>query len=220
MYATHWVREPGPSNAELSRAQRAAIPIEEKESHRWLQTLRKAQQEAPHCPHTQLICVCDSEADIYEVLAEPPRIDWIVRACQDRALLSETDYDATGSLRERLLAQPVLYEQVIDVRGREPKLACDTRRRRQSRRSRKAQVQVRSASLTLRPPWRADRKLPEVTVNAVLVTEVDAPEDDEPIEWLLLSNLPVADPHDARAVVEYYCVRWMIEIFFRVLKSG
>ncbi len=73
--ATPWVREPGPSCAQLTRAQRAAIPIEEKESHRWLQTLRRAQQEAKHCPHTRLISVCDSEADIYEVLAEPSRID-------------------------------------------------------------------------------------------------------------------------------------------------
>jgi hypothetical protein len=218
--ATHWVREPGPSNAELSRAQRAAIPIEQKESHRWLQTLRMAQQEAEHCPHTRLISVCDSEADIYEVLAEPPRIDWIVRACQDRALVPEANPTAAHNLREHLLAQPLLYSQTINVRGRKPKIACDRRTRRQPRHSRQANVQVRSGLLTLRPPWRADRKLPQITVNAVLVTEVNAPEEDEPIEWLLLTSLPVADADQARQVVQLYCVRWMIEILFRVLKSG
>ena len=218
--ATQWVREPGPSNAKRSRAQRASIPIEEKESHRWLQTLRMAQQEAEHCPHTHLICVCDSEADIYEVLAEPPRIDWIVRACQDRALMPDGNEAAACTLREPLLAQPVLYSQKINVRGRKPKIAGDSRGRRQPRRSREAQVEVRSASLTLRPPWRADRTLPPLALNAVLVTEVDAPEDDEPIEWLLLTSLPVADAAQARQVVQFYCVRWMIEIIFRVLKSG
>jgi hypothetical protein len=218
--ATPWVREPGPTNAERSRAQRAAIPIEEKESHRWLQTLRMAEQEAPHCPLTHLIAVCDSEADIYEVLGERPRIDWIVRACQDRALMPPADSAAARTLHEHLLAQPVLYAQTINVRGRQAKIACETRGRRQPRRSRQAQVEVRSASLTLRPPWRADRKLLEVKVNAVLVTEVDAPKDDEPIEWLLLTSLPVADADQARTVVQFYCVRWMIEILFRVLKSG
>jgi len=179
-----------------------------------------AQQEAEHCPHTQLISVCDSEADIYEVFAEPPRIDWIVRACQDRALVPEGNPAAARKMRERLLTQPVLYRQTINVRGRKPKIACDRRSRRQPRRSRQAHVEVRSGLLTLRPPWRADRKLPEVTVNAVLVTEVNAPKDDEPIEWLLLTSLPVANAEQAREVVQFYCVRWMIEILFRVLKSG
>lgn len=220
VHATQWVREPGPTSAGLSRAQRAAIPIEEKESHRWLQTLRVAEQEATHCPRTHLIVVCDSEADIYEVLAEQPRIDWIVRACQDRALLPEAEAAPDRTLHKHLLAQPVLYSQTINVRGRKTKIACDTRGRRQPRRSRQAQVEIRSASLTLRPPWRADRKLPAVTVNAVLVTEVDAPADDEPIEWLLLTSLPVADVDQVRTVVQFYCVRWMIEILFRVLKSG
>lgn len=220
LQATPWVRQPGPSNAELSRAQRAAIPIEDKESYRWLQTLRLAQQEAQYCPRTHLICVCDSEADIYEVLAEPPRIDWIIRSCQPRALGPEANGCAPSNLRERLLAQPVLYSQTLHVRGRKPKIASDTRGRRQARGARQAQVQVRLASVTLRPPPRADRKLREVAVNAVLVTEVDAPANDEPIEWLLLTSLPVADADQAREVVQFYCVRWMIEILFRVLKSG
>jgi hypothetical protein len=218
--ATHWVRQPGAGNAPLTRAQEVAIPIAEKESWRWLQMLRVAQQQAPHCPHTQLICVCDSEADIYEILAEPPRIDWIVRACHDRALIGGTDREMTAHLRQRLLAQPRLYTDTINVRARALTIACDRRRRRQPRRARQAQVHVRSASVTLRPAWRADRKLPAVTVNAVLVSEVDAPEGDEPIEWLLLTNLPVADAALTREVVAYYGIRWMIEIFFRVLKSG
>lgn len=217
---TQWARQPGPSKSALSRAQRAATPIEEKESHRWLQTLRMAEQESEHCPLTQLICVCDSEADIYEVLAETPQIDWIVRACYNRALVPETNQTAGPHLRERLLAQPVLYSQTINVRGRTPMIASDCRARHRPRRSRQAHVEVRSGSFTLRPPWRADRKLPELTVNAVLISEVNAPEDDEPIEWLLLTSLPVADADQVREVVQFYCVRWMIEILFRVLKSG
>ncbi len=224
--AQTWVRdEAGKRGAALSRGQRAAMPIEEKESLRWVDALRRAGQEAQRCPSTQLICLADSEADIYELLAEattePHRVDWIVRACQNRALQRENGREAAEKyVREHVLAQPVLFTHTIQVRGRKAKVACETRGRRQPRQSRQAQMEVRAARVTLRPPWRADRKLPAVTVNVVLVREVDPPENDEPVEWLLLTSLPVDEIEHVRQVIQYYCVRWMIEVFFRVLKSG
>lgn len=220
LHARAWTRVEGPSCASVPRAQRAATPIEDKESHRWVEVLRGAGEEASRCPSTRLICVADSEADIYELLVEgvdgPRPVGWIVRACQDRALA-----DTAGErLHERVRALPVLFTRRIRVRGRKARVACETRGRRQPRESRQADVQVRAARVTLRPPWRAGRKLPEVTVNAVLVRETDPPEGEEPVEWLLLTNLPVGDTEQAREVVQYYCARWMIEVFFRVLKSG
>jgi hypothetical protein len=172
-----------------------------------------------------LISVADSEADIYEFLAEgtqePQSVQWIVRACQDRALLCEEGQNSGKKhVRERLVAQPVLFQKTIQVRGRKAKVSCETRGRRQPRQSRKAEVEVRAARVTLRPPWRADRKLPPVTVSVVLVSEVNPPPGDEPVEWLLITNLPVDEIEQVREVVQYYCVRWMIEVFFRVLKSG
>lgn len=220
-----WTRDESAISCQsLSRAQRAAIPIENKESYRWLETFGRACDEAAYCPDTRLISVCDSEADIYEVLseaqAEPHRIDWIVRGCQDRALQREAGEAAVHHIYECILGQPVLFSQEIHVRGRDPKITCETRGRRQARRSRQARVDVRSARVTLSPPWRPNGKLPALDVNVVLVREVDVPENDEPIEWLLLTNLPVDNAEQAREVIQYYCVRWMIEIFFRVLKSG
>ena len=225
LHAETWVREEEVGCASMSRAQRAAIPIEEKESHRWVEMMRRAGEEASRCPSTQLICVADSEADIYEVLVEgtiePRRVDWIVRACQDRVLARENSQSAAGTyLREQVLAQPVLFMHPIQVRGRKAKIACETRGRRQPRESRKTQVEVRASCVTLRPPHRPDRKLPPVTVNVVLVREVDPPAGEEPVEWLLLTSLPVDHVEQVRQVIQYYCVRWMIEVFFRVLKSG
>lgn len=219
-----WTRDERVISATLSRAQRAAIPIENKESYRWHETFCKARDEAARCPDTRLISVCDSEADIYEVLteaqAEPHRIDWIVRGCQDRALQREAGDTGSHYIRKCVLAQPALFSQMISVRGRDPKIACETRGRRKARLSRQAHVEVRSARVTLRPPWRPDSKLPAIDVNVVLVREFDAPGDEQPIEWLLLTSLPVDTAEQARQVIQYYCVRWMIEIFFRVLKSG
>jgi hypothetical protein len=226
VHARTWVRDEADERcASLSRGQRAAIPIEEKESYRWVDALRRAGEEAQRCPSTQLVCVADSEADIYELLAEattePHRVDWIVRACQNRALQRENGQEAAEKyVREHVLAQPVLFTHTIQVRGRKAKVACETRGRRQPRQSRQARMEVRAARVTLRPPWRADRKLPAVTVNVVLVREVDPPENDVPVEWLLLTSLPIDEIEHVRQVIQYYCVRWMIEVFFRVLKSG
>src|SRR5690606_41705935 len=96
----------------------------------------------------------------------------------------------------------------------------ETRARRQPRQSRRAEVEVRAAEVTLRPPQRAGRRLPATTVRAALVREVDPPAGEEPVQWLLLTSLPVASAEQARPAIEYYRVRWMIEVFFRVLKSG
>lgn len=209
---------------------RKQTPIEEKESQRWVDGLRVAQQVARDTPGTQIICVADSEADIFEVLVEaqasPRSADWIVRACHDRALDAKTGQKggenaaAAHSLFEQVAAQEVLFTKTITVRGRKPKVSCETRGRRQARVSREAEVEVRAARVALRPPYRPDRKLPGIEVNAVLVREINPPPGEEPVEWLLLTSLPIDTADAVRAVIQYYTVRWMIEVYFRTLKSG
>jgi hypothetical protein len=224
--ATPWMREAGAAGAPSSGGQRAAIPIEEKESCRWVETLRHAWAEARRSPGTHMICVADSEADIHEVLVEavrgPNNADWIVRSCQNRVAQTADGESTARRLRELALAQAVLFTSTIQVRGRKAKVGCEKRRRRQPRQSRRATVEVRAAArVVLRAPWRPpDRRLPPVTVNVALVREVHPPDDDEPVEWLLLTSLPVEEAAQAREVIRLYCVRWMIEVFFRVLKTG
>lgn len=233
VYAKAWSRDDAPPPSKPEREHRRKhTPIEEKESHRWVETLRHAREEAQRAPQTQFVCIADSEADIYELLveaqAEPRRPDFIVRACQDRALLDEGNSpdnaglsdDTAKLLRNQVLKHDVLFTHTVKVRGRQAKVSCETRGRRQPRKSRRAEVEIRAATLTLRPPWRHDRKLPPVTVNVVLVREIDPPADDVPVEWILLTSLPIDDVEAVRTVIQYYCVRWMIEIFFRTLKSA
>jgi hypothetical protein len=224
--ATAWTREEEPPKcASLSRSERANIPIEQKESYRWVTTLQQTREEAERCPDTHFISVSDSEADIYEALVEAARLpgngNFIVRASQDRALLCENGQNNGGKhLRDHLLEQPELFGYTIKVRGRKALVTCETRGRRQSRQSRTAEVVVRAASVTLRPPWRPDRKLSPVAVNVVLVSEVNPPPDEPPVEWLLLTSLPIESIEEVQQILDYYKVRWMIEVFFRVLKSG
>lgn len=215
--------EPAPparKTARKTRCQRQNMPIEAKESMRWLSGLRQARSVAGQLPGVACVCVGDSEADVYEVLAEPrgrPAVHWLIRACQDRAL---QDDEAPGCLREQLLRAPVLYTVELKVRGRTAMTRVEARARRTSRAGRTAVVQVRAATVTLRPPWRHDRTLAPVQVNVVMVREIDPPVGEEPVEWILLTTLPIDAPQQVRRIVEHYCVRWSIEVFFRTLKSG
>lgn len=61
---------------------------------------------------------------------------------------------------------------------------------------------------------------PTLTVNAVLVEEVDAPAHVEPLRWVLLTTEPVASADEARQVVRYYELRWRIEDYHKAWKSG
>ena len=221
-----WTRPDEPALSAAERhARRKALPIEQKESQRWIDMLRRGQELACEVPGTQLICVADSEADIYEHLAEaqaePRRVEWIVRAAGDRALQDDEENTASaGLLHTEVMRSKVLFTKTITVRAHEPKVACAVRGRCQPRQARRAEVEVRAARVTLHPPYRRDRKLPPLAVNVVQVRETAPPPGEDPIEWMLLTSLPIATTEEVAAVIQHYCVRWMIEILFRTLKCG
>jgi hypothetical protein len=223
-----WARDPGAlkiPQKDKKKARKTA-PIEDKESFRWLDGLRRARAFAQQCPKTTCVYVADSEADIYELYAEPRGetnpIHWVIRLCHDRVLAAPEGADVAPArlIPEAVQGAPVLLTQEISVRGRGAKVTCDTRDRRQPRKNRKARVEVRATAVTLSPPWRAGAKLPAVRVHVVLVREVNPPADDVPVEWLLITTLPIETAEDVRAIIQKYTVRWMIEILFRTLKSG
>jgi hypothetical protein len=222
-----WARsEADPEHPKLSKKekqkQRLSLPIEQKESIRWIEGLRQTQKLAKECPDTLCVSLSDSESDIYELLIEPRTTNnfhWIVRACQDRKVLDEQGV-TTGLIRDSLLQQPVLATNEISVRGREQKISCDKSPRRQSRVSRQAMVEVRACAVTIKAPSNRKHSVDSVSVNVVLVREPNPPAGEEPIEWILLTTLPISTLEEVLAVIRYYTVRWMIEIYFRTLKSG
>jgi hypothetical protein len=218
-----WARDP----QDFHKRHRARNkPIDQKESFRWLEGYRQACAIAAQAPQTTIVCVSDSEGDIYECFAEPAhrpgrRAEWVVRACQDRALQDEPD-ETTGiarKLTETVAAGPVLGSLKVEVSQR-PAQSHDGSKRRQARSARTTTVTVQACAVTLHAPWRKGHKLPAVTVNAVLVREREPPAGEAPIEWLLLTSLPVTTFSLAGDVIDYYTCRWEIEVFFRVLKSG
>lgn len=200
-FFTRPIGEPAHKPEELIK-----LPIEEKESYRWVQAFEQTLTLAPD--GVEVITVCDREADIYEmfVLAQENEAGLLIRASSDRKLLDE-EADKLWSCVEQ---KPIATNLAIHVSGNG------------KRKERTANVSVRYAAVELKPPWRPNQiKLPPVTLNAVLVREESPASDvDEPIEWLLLTNTPVDSCDDAVQVVQWYCTRWQIELFHKVLKSG
>jgi len=201
-------------------------PIEEKESFRWLQFFRKACEVQTLSPATKIICISDSEGDIYECFAEGNRedqsgkADWIVRACQNRSLEGPPEekkvyrklWDEAGSAKVSGLLE-------IKVSKNEPS-SGGNRKRKQGRSARKCTAEVRAKKVKLKAPYRKGTRLPNTEVNAVLIRETDPPSDEQAVEWLLLTGLPIDSAEAVETVIHCYCCRWQIEIYFRVLKSG
>jgi hypothetical protein len=225
--ATAWTRDEPPEETRSEKERRRkATSIEDKESLRWVDGLRQARSVADQSPGVKCVCIGDSEADIYELFMEPrgeAQVEWLVRACQNRAVQKDPQNteSTTSLIRAAVAQQPVLFTNQISVRGRrQTKISSDNRGRRQPRESRKAEVEARAATVTLRGPARPGGKLPDVRVNVVLVSEVNPPPGDVPVEWILITTLPIATAEQVREIIQYYTVRFMIEVFFRVLKSG
>ena len=195
------IGEPAHQPGELQK-----LPIEEKESYRWLQAFEQTLALAPS--DVQVLTVCDREADIYEmfVLAQEKKADLLVRASSNRRL-AEQEVDKLWAKVEQ---QPLAGHLTVRIA------------KNQKQDAREATVSVRFTQVRLKPPWRPNgKKLPPVTLNAILVREDHPPDDvDEPIEWLLLINLPVNDFQAALQVIQWYCCRWQIEVFHKVIKSG
>jgi hypothetical protein len=199
-------------------------PIEEKESRRWLEGYRRACAVAEQCPDTQIVAISDSEGDVYECFEEATRrdgqkkADWIVRACQNRGLCGAYP-QVYRRLREQVASTRVLGTMEVEVHANTPKIPSD-RKRNQPRSARTATVTIRATRVKLRGPQRPGGRARDVELNAILVREEDPPRGEEPLEWLLLTSLPIKSFKQVCRVIEYYCCRWEIEIYFRVLKSG
>lgn len=199
--------------------------IEDKESFRWLQGHWRGGEIAEQVPETTMVVISDSEGDIFECFeasprnAEEPCAQWIIRACQDRSVLSEDDRACHDLLWEEVSSAEVAGTMDVEVSKNEPKSKSD-RKRKQPRSARTAHVTIQAKTITLRGPKRRGGRLADVTVNAVLVQEVDPPAGEEPVEWLLLTSLPITSFKKICLVIDYYGCRWTIEIYFRTLKSG
>ena len=194
--------------------QRRSLPIEQKESLRWLTGYRMACELSVECPDTTIVSVSDSEADIYDIFVESQQhatpAAFLIRGKEDRCT-PERDL-ASGpnvyrKVREEVSASQVRTTRTIEL-PQTPK-----------RQARQAKLEIRALSVTVKPPH-ARRHLPPVKYNVVLVEEVNGPGDGTDVSWLLLTTLPIGTTEEILRVIDYYVARWVIEEYFRTLKTG
>jgi hypothetical protein len=198
-----WARDPADVG---KRARRKQLPISQKESQKWLASLAAVDSARVECPTTRFISVGDREADVYDLLAatRPEGVELLLRAAWDRCVQAPERY-----VWATVAAQPVAESLRLQVprRGAQP--------------GREALLRLRFCPLTLCPPRHRQREgLPAVALWAVQVMEVEPPTAVEPIEWLLLTTVPVHTVDDAIERVTWYACRWGIEVWHRILNSG
>jgi hypothetical protein len=208
-----WARDPEQFG---KREKRHQLPIEEKESIKWLRSYRVAAEAQRLCAHTVFVSVGDRESDIFELFDEAAHCQngpqLLIRA--DRGRQRQTIAPKVDS------ATPE-YEYLWQRLNREPVAGCRFVHvpQRAGRAARTAKIEIRYASLVLKPP--INSKLQAVAVWAVYAREIDGPRDlEKPIDWMLLTTVEVSSFNDALERIGWYTVRWGIELFHRILKSG
>ena len=176
--------------------------------------MRAAREVAETCPQTTCVCIADSDADVYELFCESQaasrgELHLLVRACKNRITC-----DPQANLLDATRATPSLLQFSVNVSARTAKMVPETRKRHETRVARIAEVEVRATTVTVRPPYRRqDRKLPEVTLNIVLAEESNPPDRATPVQWLLITTLPIKNVEQVQQIVAYYAIRWNSEMY-------
>jgi hypothetical protein len=196
-----WARDPQQAG---KSAKRKALPIEQKESAKWLRSFQRVAALQALCPNTRLVSVGDREADIYELFAQhtPQGPDLLIRADRGR----QRQVLDQQPLWEWMPAQPVAGRLALHIPGKG------------GRKARTAQLEIRYARIELHPP--KDQRSAPIGLWAVYALESHPPAHTEAVEWLLLTTVAVQDFGQACERLAWYAIRWGIEVYHRTLKSG
>jgi hypothetical protein len=202
IHQSSWAR---PIEEYGKKAKRKQKPIEEKESSKWLHSIEATEAIQQQNPDVVLINIGDREADIYDLFKYGAGLKskLLVRGSWNRRVEHDENY-----LWPHLEAQPVAETRHIAVPDKK------------SKKLREAKVELRFAPVTICAPSRRRHEEPPVNIYAVYLNEPNPPKGVEPLSWMLLTTLEVTNTEEAWKIVEYYAVRWSIEIFHRILKSG
>ena len=194
-----------------------AIPIEEKKTFVWIEHHRDLVELASEMPQTRLIDVCDREADFFELFDEHrqnPRVDLLVRAKHDRNI-TEEPFKLFAAVRQA----PVQSQVQVPIPRQSERPKRSKQKARPSRPGRTADMEVRYLRIQLRPAhYHADKEPIDIWVIHAL--EGSPPPDTKAVEWFLLTTINIASAEDAEQCLRWYCLRWRIEDWHRVLKSG
>lgn len=179
------------------------LPIEKKESYRWVEAGKKAHKVMGK--DILITVIADREADIYNLLSDVPNANThiLVRSNQDRCLETEGEL-----LKETMQKSPIrhTYKMSISQKGRKKRTCL---------------MELHYETLTIKRPIGNKAKKPSVTLSCILTKESPetVPVGETPIEWCLLTSHKVENEMQAMECIAWYKCRWFIEELFRVLKK-
>ena len=198
-----WTRKKFKGTAALKKKiNPTRVPIEKKESIRWLQNLEQSTKlfEAPdRCVH-----VGDRESDIYELFCTAHELGthFLVRTCVDR-LAGDGGHTIADDMDE-VVVKGLHRIETRDDKGN----VCD------------AVLEIKYRRLHVLPPIGKQKRYPALDLTVIHAQERGAPKGRKPIEWKLITDLPVRSAKDAVEKLNWYALRWKIEVFHKILKSG
>lgn len=185
----------------VSGHKRTSTPIQLKESYRWIRCMKQSKELLPDA---SLIVVADREGDIYEVFEEAHEldVDVVIRSHHDRKLDSEL------KLSEEVSTSPVrgLHSVIIPGNG--------------SRKQVNAKLEIRFKKIELSAQPNGTKTHQNKCRKDIELYVVDASDRENDINWRLLTTIPVEKLQDAKDILNYYKMRWNVELYFKMLKTG
>lgn len=197
-----WTRKKFKGTAQLKKKiNPTRVPIEKKESVRWLDNLRQSIErlgQPERCIH-----IGDRESDIYELycLTQELGAHFLVRACVDR-LAGDGGHTIATEMEET----SVKGLHYIDVRNKGE--------------TTKVALEIKFKRIAVLPPIGKQKRYPALDVTIIHATERGTPKGRKPIEWKLITDLAVRSRSEAIEKINWYAMRWKIEVFHKILKSG
>lgn len=198
-----WTRKQFKGANELKkRINPTRISIKEKESYRWLESLKHSTRllkDPGRCVH-----IGDRESDIYELFctAQKVKTHFLVRTCVDR-LAGDGNHTISDEMDE--VKVKGLYR--IEVRDHKGNVS-------------EAVLEIKYRRIKVLPPIGKQKEYPELVLTVIHAEEKNQPKDREKIIWKLMTDLPVSTRQEAIEKLEWYAMRWKIETFHKILKSG
>jgi len=198
-----WTRKKFKGTAALKKKiNLTRIPIEKKESIRWLENVHQSTEllgDPARCVH-----IGDRESDIYELFcaAQEAGTHFLIRTCVDR-LAGDGDHTIADEM-EKVAVKGLHRIDVRDNNG-DPDEAV---------------LEIRYRKICVQPPIGKQKRYPALTLTVIHAQERGTPKNRKKIDWKLITDLPVGSRADAIEKLEWYALRWKIEVFHKILKSG
>lgn len=198
-----WTRKKFKGTAALKKKiNPTCVPIEKKESIRWLDNVRQSTEllgDPERCIH-----VGDRESDIYELFCSAREVGthFVIRTCVDRLAGDGITRSPTKWTRSR--SKDCIASTSETTNG-------DTD---------EAVLEIRYRKIRVLWPIGKQKRYPAQTLTVIHAEERVTPKNRKKIEWKLITDLPVGSRADAIGKLEWYALSWKIEVFHKILKSG